>query len=61
MIIDRERLYDLYMAEVNRIAENCDWKSTFDAKDCVNIMANILEENPSLLLEFPPKNNTFYD
>ena len=49
------------MAEVNRIAENCDWKSTFDAKDCVNIMANILEENPSLLLEFPPKNNTFYD
>jgi hypothetical protein len=49
MKINKEELYKLYMKEVEAICEVCDWKTSFSAEECVNIVAYLLEENPELI------------
>ena len=49
MKIDRTTLHKLYMEAVHRIAEECDWKSSFTAEECVHLVCTILEENPQLI------------
>ena len=44
--IDREALYDLYMAKV---AEECDWVTHFGPKEIVNMISELIEENPKLM------------
>jgi len=51
MKINREKLYDLYMDQVNLICDECDWVSTFTPKDIVSIISSIIEENPDLVTE----------
>lgn len=46
--IDKERLYDMYMDWVDRVTEECEWKTNFTAKEIVNEISNILEKNPQL-------------
>lgn len=48
MKINREKLFELYMTEVNEIAEKCDWKSTFGPKEIVGMISRIIEENPEV-------------
>lgn len=47
--IDKEKLYKLYMEWVNDVAEECDWKTHFEAKEIVYAIAKILETNPELI------------
>ena len=47
--IDRKKLYKLYMEEVERISEECDWVSTFTPKDIIAIISNIIELNPKII------------
>ena len=47
--IDKEQLYKLYMEWVNRVAEDCDWKTSFGPEEIVHSIANILEQNPQLI------------
>jgi len=49
MKINREELYKLYMEKCNNIAEECDWVTHFTAADCVDIVASVLEKNPTLI------------
>lgn len=49
MKINKEKLYELYMKEVEAICEVCDWKTSFSAGECVNIVAYLLEEHPTLI------------
>lgn len=49
MKINKEKLYKLYMQEVEAICEVCDWKTSFSASECVNIVAYLLELNPELI------------
>jgi hypothetical protein len=49
MKINKEKLYELYMQEVDAICEVCDWKTNFTAEECVNIVSYLLEENPDLI------------
>lgn len=49
MNIDRKALYELYMQKVNQIAEDCDWVTSFGPEEIVNMIANILENNPELI------------
>jgi hypothetical protein len=49
MKINKEELYKLYMQEVEAICEVCDWKTSFSAEECVNIVAYLLEEHPELI------------
>jgi hypothetical protein len=49
MKINKEKLYELYMKEVEAICEACDWKTNFSAGECVNIVSRILEQNPELI------------
>lgn len=49
MKIKKQELFDLYMKEVNDIAEECDWVTHIGPEEIVNIIANILEKNPYLI------------
>jgi len=45
MKLNRKKLYDLYMQEVNDICEVCDWKTNFGPEEIVDIICNIIEKN----------------
>ena len=49
MQINRDELYKLYMEWVDRVTEDCDWVTSFDAQDIVHSISNILENNPQLI------------
>ena len=42
--IDRERVYDMYMDWVDRVSEECDWKSSFGPEEIVNQIISILKD-----------------
>jgi hypothetical protein len=46
--INKEELLKLYMEWVNKVSEECDWKTSFGPEEIVNSIANILENNPYL-------------
>ena len=49
MQINKEELFKLYMEKVNQIAEDCDWVTSFGPEEIVDMIANILENNPQLI------------
>ena len=49
MEINKEELFKLYMEKVNQIAEDCDWVTSFGPEEIVDMIANILENNPQLI------------
>lgn len=49
MKINKEELYKLYMQWVEKVSEECDWKTHFTPLEIVNAIAVILEENPHLI------------
>jgi hypothetical protein len=49
--INREKLFKLYMKEVNRIADIFEDKSTFTPEELIVIVAQVLEDNPNLITE----------
>ena len=49
MTIDKEKLFELYMQWVFEVLDECDWKTSFEPKEIVYSIANILENNPELL------------
>lgn len=51
MKINREKLYKLYIQEVNKIAEQCDWVTNFGPEEIVGIICNIIEENKKELIK----------
>jgi len=50
MKINREELYKLYMQHVEEICDDCDWKTQFGPEEIVNIIAQLLEDNPHLVV-----------
>ena len=46
--IDREGLHKLYMQWVDKVVEECDWKTSFEPQEIVNELCSILENNPQL-------------
>ncbi len=55
MQINRDELFKLYMEWVDRVSEDCDWVTSFDAQDIVHSIANILENNPQLISDSKEK------
>ena len=47
--INRDVLYSKYMDWVNKICDECDWKSSFEPLEIVHAIATILEKNPDLI------------
>jgi len=47
--INRKKLYKLYMEEVDRICDKCEWVTNFTPKDIINMISNIIELNPNLI------------
>ena len=49
MQINKDELYKLYMEWVDRVSEECDWKTSFGPEEIVHSIATILEQNPQLI------------
>jgi hypothetical protein len=47
--IDKETLHLLYLEWVDKICEECEWKTTFGPEEIVHAIGSILEENPQLI------------
>ena len=50
MKINKEELYKLYMEWVDKVTEECDWKTSFTPEEIVGAIATILENNPHLYM-----------
>ncbi len=48
MKINKEELYSLYMEWVDKVTEECDWKTSFTPEEIVGAIATILQNNPQL-------------
>ena len=48
--IDEEQVYDLYMTWVNKVTEECDWKSNFGPEEIVREICAIIEANPQVYI-----------
>lgn len=57
MEINKEELFRLYMEWVDKISDECDWKTHFEPKEIVYSIANILENNTDLFLNNKSDNN----
>ena len=53
--IDKERLYSLYIKEINRICDLFEDKSHFTPKELIGIVAQVLEKNPDIIEEKKPR------
>ena len=49
MEINKEELHRLYMEWVNKVADECDWKTTFHTEEIVHAIAHIIETHPELI------------
>jgi hypothetical protein len=49
MTVDKTELYKLYMEWVDKVADECEWKTYFGPKEIVYTIAKILEEHPELI------------
>jgi hypothetical protein len=54
MEINKEELHTLYMEWVNKVADECDWKTHFGTEEIVHAIAHIIETHPELITS---KNN----
>lgn len=54
MKVNKEELYRLYMEWVEEVTEGCDWVTSFGPTEIVNAIANIIENNPDLLINDKP-------
>lgn len=45
--MDKENIYKKYMQWVEEVTEECEWKSTFTAKELVFKVCSLIEENSS--------------
>ncbi len=48
MEINKQKLYEKYMAKVNEISEKCEDKSHFTPKEIVDIISDLLEKDEGL-------------
>lgn len=51
MKIDRKRLYEIYMERIEFIVNSCDWKTSLTPEEIIDILSNVIEDNPELLLD----------
>ena len=49
MEINKQELFKFYMAWVDQVSEDCDWKTHFTPDEIVYKIADILEKNPQLI------------
>lgn len=47
--VDQEKLYKLYMKEVNYVSEICDWVTHFGPREIVQMISIVIEQNPDII------------
>jgi len=53
--INREKLYEKYIAWVNQVADDIPEKTHFDVDEIINAISRILESDTDIIQEFPDK------
>jgi hypothetical protein len=61
MKINKEELYKLYMEWVDKVTEECDWKTSFTPEEIVEAISTILENNPQLYMNNEKDFEAIYD
>lgn len=49
--IERETVFKKYMDKVNKICDDLEDKTSFSPEECVELVCQVLEENPELIKE----------
>jgi len=44
LVLDKEKIYKIYMEWVDKVSDECDWKSTFGPKEIVYKICKIIEK-----------------
>jgi hypothetical protein len=52
--IDKETLHLLYLEWVDKVCEECEWKTAFGPEEIVHAIGGLLEENPQLIQKIEP-------
>lgn len=46
--IDEKQVYEIYMQWVDKVSEECDWKTNFGPEEIVSEICSIIESNPQI-------------
>ena len=49
--IDRDKLYERYMSMIDAMAEECDWITNISPMTLINLVADIIENEPHIINE----------
>jgi hypothetical protein len=49
--IDRDKLYERYMNMINAMADECDWMTNISPMTLINLVADIIENEPHIINE----------
>ena len=44
IVIDRKKVFEMYMAKVNQLAEDCDWVTYIGPETLVSFVIDIIEK-----------------
>lgn len=44
MNLNKELILEKYLQKVNKITDECDWKTHFTAEECVSLVCKVIEE-----------------
>ena len=51
IIIDRDKLYERYMNMIDAMADECDWIENISPMTLINLVADIIENEPHIINE----------
>jgi len=51
IIIDRDKLYERYMNMIDAMADECDWITNISPMTLINLVADIIENEPHIINE----------
>ena len=49
--IDRDKLYERYMSMIDAMADECDWITNISPMTLINLVADIIENEPHIINE----------
>jgi len=51
IIVDRDKLYEKYMNMIDAMADECDWITNISPMTLINLVADIIENEPYIINE----------
>ena len=51
IVVDRDKLYEKYMNMIDAMADECDWITNISPMTLINLVADIIENEPHIINE----------